>query len=156
MGRYSNHRDQAELIRGLIESAPKDAVEPKVRTIRKTARRLDVNEVGALVEGYLAGATVYDLARRFEVHRSTVSIVLERNGVSRRSRLLNGERVLQAASLYAAGSTLALVGRELGVSRSTVALALKRAGVQIRRGGRAGHTEAVSPQTAPLPGHNTQ
>ncbi len=116
MGRYSNHADQGERIRGLVESTTQAAAVPKIRTVRRTARRLGIEEVSALVEAYRAGATVYDLARRFRIHRSTVSIVLERNGVSRRSVLLDGERLLQAASLYGAGQTLAEVGQVLGTA----------------------------------------
>ena len=108
---------------------------PKVvrtRTPRKTARRLTTNEIAHLVEAYGGCSTVYELATQFAVHRSTVSAILERKGVSRRYRILDGDGLDQAADLYAAGKSLAQVGEVLGVSRSTVALALKRAGTGLR------------------------
>lgn len=84
-------------------------------------------------KAYGNGATVYELARLFAIHRSTVSIVLERRGEARRRRLLDGERLLLAKDLYTAGNTLAQVGLAVGVSRSTVALTLTHEGLQLRR-----------------------
>lgn len=42
------------------------------------ARQLSSEQVAALVEGYQAGATVYELASRFKIHRVTVSQHLHR------------------------------------------------------------------------------
>jgi len=40
---------------------------------RRTARRLSESDVAELVTRYQEGATVYDLAKRFSIHRTTVS-----------------------------------------------------------------------------------
>jgi DNA-binding IclR family transcriptional regulator len=45
---------------------------------------LDANEVSELVARYQAGATVYDLAELFNIHRDRVSRLLETAGVARR------------------------------------------------------------------------
>ena len=42
-----------------------------------------------LVVGYQDGLTIYQLAQRFQVHRNTVSELLERRGVPRRYRSLS-------------------------------------------------------------------
>lgn len=133
LGRYSNRSDQGERIGEVLKSAPDAAVRPKIRTSPRTARRLESQEIDALVWAYSNGATVYELAQEFGIHRSTVSVVLEREGVARRQRLLDGDRLLLARDLYTAGNTLAQVGQVLGVSRSTVAHTLKSEGVQLRR-----------------------
>ncbi|MBN9375739.1 MAG: hypothetical protein J0I40_10175 [Cellulomonas sp.] len=48
------------------------------------ARQLTEARVVALVDAYLAGDSTYVLARRFGIHRETVSGHLERAGVARR------------------------------------------------------------------------
>lgn len=57
------------------------------------------------------GSSVSELANQFGIHRSTVSIVLERRGVSRRYNLLEGVRLQRAADLYIRGKSLDEIGR---------------------------------------------
>ncbi len=45
-----------------------DLDQPK---LRGTARQLPKHEVGELVAGYQAGATVYELAKQFKIHAGT-------------------------------------------------------------------------------------
>jgi transposase-like protein len=51
-------------------------------------RRLSDEQVAKLVDRYQAGATINALAKHFEIHRTTVSLHLLRQGVrdSRRRR----------------------------------------------------------------------
>lgn len=128
----SNRPDQGRPLRKLLRVPASAAQVVRTRTPRKTAHRLDKAGVEALIEAYEAGSTVYELGPRFGIHRSTVSVVLERQGVSRRYRLLEGSALDRAIHLYAAGKSLDRVGEDLGVNRSTVALALRRAGIQLR------------------------
>ncbi len=132
MTMFSNRSDQGRSLRKLLQRPPSGAKVVRTRTPRKTARRLEAHEIDALVDGYRSGTTVYKLARRFRIHRSTVSQILERQEVPRRYRLLEGDRLSSAAGLYRAGRSLSQVGDELGVNRSTVSLALKKAGIQLR------------------------
>lgn len=129
---FSNRSDQGRPLRKLLHHPPSGPKAVRTPTPRKTARRPDKGDIEALVESYEDGSTVYELARRFGIHRSTVSVVLERRGVSRRYRLLEGVTLDRAIELYAAGKALDQVGEDLGVNRSTVALALKKAGVRLR------------------------
>jgi DNA-binding CsgD family transcriptional regulator len=80
----------------------------------------------------LAGATVYQLARQFSVHRHTVSDILERRDVSRRYRKLSPEQLDLACTLYRDGLSLIKVGEQLGRRAETVRQALMKAGVEIR------------------------
>ena len=61
----------------------------------------------ALVEQYQAGATVYELAERFKIHRVTVSEHLHRQGVRMRRRSLEEWQIDEAAQLYEQGWSLA-------------------------------------------------
>ena len=132
MGRYSNLCDQGERLRSLLEMVPSGPLEPIPRTIKQKQRRLRGAEIDKLVADYLIGATVYELAEQFGVHRSTVSDVLERRGVARRFGPLSPAQIAIAASLYGGGLSLAKVGKQLGCQATTVRDALAKVGVEIR------------------------
>jgi DNA invertase Pin-like site-specific DNA recombinase len=129
---FSNRSDQGRPLRKLLHRPDRARKSVRVRTQRKTARRLEKGEVDAMVEAYRSGSTVYELATQFRVHRTTVGIILEREGVPRRYRLLSGEKLNRAVRLYGAGRSLDQVAEDLGVNHSTVALALRKSGVQLR------------------------
>lgn len=129
---FSNRSDQGRSLRKLLQRPVSGPKVVRARTARKTARRLDANEVDLLVERYEAGSTTSEVARRFGIHRSTVSLLLERQGVKRHYNLLQDDQLARATHLYQAGNSLVEVGKELGVNRSTVAYALKRAGIPMR------------------------
>jgi hypothetical protein len=67
------------LVNGLSAGAPVVAQEPRsvtsgpVPAIRQTQKRLDAASVDALVDGYLGGQTVYELAAEFGIERRAVS-----------------------------------------------------------------------------------
>ena len=86
----------------------------------------------ALIDSYKAGATVYDLARRFGIHRTTVSQHLRRSGVKMRRQGLAKDQVGTAARLYEQGQSLSKVGICLGVDAGTVRQALITRGVRMR------------------------
>lgn len=132
VGRYSNHFDQGERLRSLIEMVPNGVSQVNVRTKRQVHRRLRPHEIDELVVGYRAGATVYELANLFRINRTTVSLVLERQNVPRRNRPFSPTQIQQAQVLYAAGQSLAKAGKQLGCDASTVRLALLRVGVRMR------------------------
>jgi AraC-like DNA-binding protein len=132
LGRYSNHADQGERIQDLMETAPSGRPEPETRTTKQVHRRLLPAQLDELMEDYKAGATLNEIAERLHVHRNNVSRALQGQGVSRRYRMIEGERLNEAIAEYQAGKSLAAVGAELGVSMDTVRAALKKAGVTLR------------------------
>ncbi|MFC1421041.1 hypothetical protein [Streptacidiphilus cavernicola] len=85
-----------------------------------------------LVAAYEAGATVYQLADRFEINRRTVGEILKRQKVKTRWQLLTEADVDEAERLYAQGLSLARIGKQLDVSGGAVRLRLLRRGVQLR------------------------
>jgi len=132
IGRYSNHCEQGERLRDLVEMVPNGPSRGNVQTKKQIHRRLRPPEIDQLVAGYEAGATVYQLANDFRIHRATVSLLLERKRVPRRNRPLSPARIEQARVLYATGQSLAKVGSQLGCDANTVRLALVRVGVRMR------------------------
>jgi DNA-directed RNA polymerase specialized sigma24 family protein len=88
--------------------------------------------VTALITGYREGRTVYDLAERFGIHRTTVSQHLHRQGVKMRRLGLDEQQVDLAVRLYEQGWSVAGIGNHCGVNGSTVWLALRGRGVRMR------------------------
>jgi hypothetical protein len=103
-----------------------------VRVRHRTATRLSERQIAAIVDGYLAGATVYELAGRFGIHRVTVSAHLHRQGILIRQRGLDDEDVDHAVHLYAQGWSVARIGTRLGVDGGTAWSALRMRGVRMR------------------------
>jgi DNA-directed RNA polymerase specialized sigma subunit len=97
-------------------------------------RRLQGAEIQQLVQEYLRGSTVPELAQRYEINRSTVLEHLKRQNVPRRAnvRKLTDEQVVEAAALYASGLSTIKVGDRFGVNAETIRRELKRAGFALR------------------------
>jgi DNA-directed RNA polymerase specialized sigma24 family protein len=93
---------------------------------------LEPNRVAELVQGYVGGLHVDELASQFQVNKSTVIGHLDRAGVDRRWRKLQPVDVQEAKRLYASRLSLANVAGRFGVHASTVHSALRKATVQMR------------------------
>jgi hypothetical protein len=102
-------------------------------TRRSTVRKLTRDELCELVAGYKAGATVYELAEQFKIHRVTVSDHLHRQGTCLRGGGLSDEHIVQAADLYRSGWSIAKLGPRFNVDPTTVWRALRANGVEMRK-----------------------
>jgi DNA-directed RNA polymerase specialized sigma24 family protein len=106
--------------------------EPALRTPKRVCRRLGPANVEELIQGYVDGVPVDELAVRFQVDQSTVQRHARRRALPRRSPRLGPRQSEEAARLYLAGESLAKLSEHFGVATDTVALALRRAGVTLR------------------------
>lgn len=86
----------------------------------------------ALVNGYQAGETVYELAARFGIHRATVSAHLHRQGITVRRQGLDAEGIAHAVRLYEDGWSVARIGDRLGVDGTTAWTVIKAQGTRMR------------------------
>jgi hypothetical protein len=111
---------------------PKGPSERISRTTRQTQRRLRGPEIDELVADYQAGATTYELAERFRMHRVTVSAILKRKGIALRARPLSPTQITTATQFYHEGLSLLKVGERVGCGTECVRQALMKAGVKIR------------------------
>lgn len=121
---------------GVAPRAPesaKTAAAPRSPASFRPNRKLMPAEIGELVGAYRRGATVYELAEQFGMHRQTVSAHLRREGIAMRPRIRMTTRLVERATeLYESGWSTVRIGKELGLGTSTVGKALKRAGVEMR------------------------
>ena len=129
----------------LIRSGPLDlsansvdvevtVVEAPERRPYRMNRKLTPDEQRELAALYESGASMVDLAKKFECHRNSVLRHLDAAGVKiRPQKLMTPELVAQATVLYAKNHSLAEVGQLLGgLEASTIGKALKRAGITLR------------------------
>jgi hypothetical protein len=134
-GDYYNPTAQVEALETLLRKLPDStapAPPPVVRPKPGRARQLDTDQTQALIQGYLAGATTYELGDRFGIERRTVSNILHRHGVPMRRCGLSPDQVDDAVHLYSLGWSLARVGEHLGVDHTTVLSKLRERGVATR------------------------
>lgn len=102
-----------------------------VRRIEHLQTFLTASEVDRLVDDYLDGAAVNELADRYGVHRATVSAHLTRRRVERRRPGLGVEEAAEVVRLHLGGVSMRSIARSLGVDRKMIRSTLVQAGADI-------------------------
>lgn len=111
-GTYYNTKHQVRDLEDLLYKLPRsESTETpgslrKPRELPRRIKRRSPDEETELISAYSAGATIYELADRFEIDRKTVSRILHRHHVPMRRRGLTPTQVDEAIRLHAAGWTL--------------------------------------------------
>lgn len=134
-GTYSNIKlqvRQLESLRGQLPSLDEPVRRSPERPRPGRVKRLSHDQVQQLIEGYEAGATVYELGERFGINRKTVGKILKRRGVTMRMQGLSPSQVDEAVRLYGEGWSLVRIGERLGVDHGTVWRRLQERGVRMR------------------------
>lgn len=117
----------------------------------KQTKHLTDAELARLVAAYQAGATVYQLAKEFQVNRRTVSERLKTAGVRLRRTSPTDADIDEMVRLYKSGLSLVDVGDRLNFAARTVYSHLNARGVQLRdHHGR--ERPNTGPMDAPYPG----
>lgn len=112
------------------ETAPmEDSRGTVVRRIEHLQTFLTAAEVDRLVDDYLGGTTVNELADRYGVHRATVSAHLTRRRVGRRRPGLGVDEAAEAVRLHLGGVSMRAIAQSMGVDRKAVRRVLVEAGV---------------------------
>ena len=94
---------------------------PKVEGTRTYLTKAGID---SLVADYQAGAGVGELARRYGIHRSTVTAHLRRRNLPQRQTGLNTDQQAEAVRLYRDGLSLRAISRRMGVDRKAVRASL--------------------------------
>ena len=111
-----------------------DARGPNVRALRQAQRRLSPTELQALIAEYEGGARVCELAKVYDLHRTTVAKHVARAGKTR--PVMTEAQIDEAVVLYGYGWTLHNIGQHFGVADQTIRRVLVERAVTIRPGGR--------------------
>ncbi|MBD8053584.1 helix-turn-helix domain-containing protein [Rhodococcus ruber] len=104
----------------MVDQEPRSVPSGQALGTRQVQKRLDAASIDALVDGYLAGETVYELAAEFGIERRTVSAHLHRRGVPMRRRGLSLAQKEEAFALRDRGWSLAQIGARFDVAPGTV------------------------------------
>ena len=102
----------------------------------RTARQLRPAEIDQLVEAFMTGKSVQELATRFEVHRSTIGRHLRERGVDTQPYALRPEDAHTAADLYRAGWTVPQVAKHYSIGNETARARIVAEGAKMRPQGR--------------------
>lgn len=90
---------------------------------------LTPSEVDGLIEDYNAGMSVQGLAKKYGIHRATVSAHLSRRSTPRRRPGLDVDERAEAVRLFRAGESMRAISRRLGVGRKSVRVCLAEVGL---------------------------
>lgn len=131
---YCNRESQTSDLCSLMDEALSSTPRLRSRTPGAFPRpkKLSSSVVSNLVSDYSAGITIHELAKKYGVHRATISGHLDRTRVSKRSRSMSEVQIDEAVEDYAAGQSLQKIGHRLGFDSTTVLKALRLRGVKMR------------------------
>lgn len=112
---WDGHRSERLLadVRGVVI--------PKVEGTRTYLSKAGID---SLVADYQAGSGVGELARRYGIHRSTVTAHLRRRNIPQRQTGLSAAQRAEAVRLYRDGLFLRAISRRMGVDRKAVRASL--------------------------------
>jgi hypothetical protein len=94
--------------------------------------RLSPTDITELIAAYSRAEPVHRIAKRFGIHRATVTALLKRHGVELRQTGLTPAEILEVTGLYGDGWSCARLGHRFGVDAATVWRALRAADVVLR------------------------
>jgi hypothetical protein len=128
---YWNRTTEVEKFRELAKIIDQP-VRSDIQLNTKRAKRLSPAEKSELLADYEAKVPVKDIARKFGVHRVTVTNLVSASPLEPRSRGLSDAQVEEAISLYPKGWSLAKLGTRYAVNGETIRQQLLHAGVAMR------------------------
>lgn len=134
---YCNSNSATRQLNDLIEvaRASTPTARPNRRIPKKAVPRLAPDRVEKLIALYTQGDSIYQLARRFSIHRGTVKDHLYRAGVEIRpgaqSKLSESDKN-EITKLYEKGLSIHKIALQFGVTDNPVHRALKERGVKMR------------------------
>jgi lambda repressor-like predicted transcriptional regulator len=119
-----------------MDNAVPSPIEPTPVPSRSLRRRLTPHVIEELVTRYIAGETIRALSRTYDVSRSGLRTLLQREGVVLREYGITPEVAEKAVQLYERGLTIRKAAAQVGHSYGTIREVLHQHGVVLRVGGR--------------------
>ena len=106
--------------------------ETVVKRIQQIHIHLKVEEIELLIKGYKEGKSVYQLAREFGCHRTTVGKILRRQGVNVTNCKYSKLDTSDIVTMYANMHTTAKIAEKYDVGPNVIIRCLREHGVTIR------------------------
>lgn len=138
LGRYLNSLTEVEKLRDLCRRAASERVErtpveptPPTTHLRKV-KKLRERDIDTLVARYHETRNIRQVAREFELSRTTVAKHLGERGVDTSNRMKPGD-VDRAVVMYSEGLSSMVIGERLGFDNRTILRELRERGVEIRK-----------------------
>ena len=113
-------------------SKPDVFQERTVKRLIQQQKILNSEEISEMVIVYKSGLTVYQLAKQFGCHRTTVSQHLKAQGIKIRNRPLSEVQIDEAIRLYESGLSCLKIGKIIGANDTTILKRLRERGVRVR------------------------
>ncbi|SUA46429.1 Uncharacterised protein [Nocardia africana] len=110
----------------------KSAGPVRPKSARNIQRRLPRHTIDQLVHAYRDGATTLELAARYDISKTAVLNLLNRECVTRRHQPLTDADINHLENLYLAGHSLASCSRLTGTPASTIKDALHKRRIPMR------------------------
>ena len=102
--------------------------EVTAKCVQRVHKRLSPEETEKVIAEYRSGKTPAELGEKYGCHRSTVSVILERNGIS--TKPCTDQRVKAIISGFRDGKNTYELAEEFHCSSSTVSRILKQNGME--------------------------
>ncbi|WP_125616632.1 helix-turn-helix domain containing protein [Specibacter cremeus] len=118
--------------RWLVDRSESDSRPKRIYKPSRVLRQITAAIAQDIVNGYRESKTVYELAAQYHCHRTTVSDVRKRNGITLRRTPATNDQIQEMIGLYESGLSLARVGERFGIHASTVLNHLRSRGVPTR------------------------
>lgn len=99
---------------------------------RRRMRRLSDGEIDMVMRAYLQGATVYELAKQFGIHRVTIGKHLRSRGIDTTPRAISLEDEERVVELYEKGWSTERIAFKFHTSARSVRARLFSNGVRMR------------------------
>ena len=95
------------------------------RQLTQKQTRLSEDEIQIVINQYIGGMNINQLAKKYHCHRTTISQHLKNHGVEIRDLSIPDHLIDKAADLYCSGLSYAKIGKQLGFDGETIRKKLK-------------------------------
>ena len=101
-----------------------------IKTIKQQQKHeFSKKEIEEIISAYQSGVSTYELAKRYDCHRSTISHQLKLHGIEVKIEKINMD---EAIALYESGWTTKQIAEKYHMTDNAVSRRLKKAGIKMR------------------------
>jgi AraC-like DNA-binding protein len=118
--------------RSVTADAP--TLEAKPSQAHKLSQRLTPEVIEQIIADHAAGSSTRKLGLKYDLHRNSVTRLLQAEGVTRPRTRITDEHVEQAKNLFNEGLSVAKAAQQLGIAPTTMTRAFQVRGLPTSHG----------------------